>query len=456
MLAPLLLVWPISIVITYGFAETIANRPFDHALEDQVNAMASLVRYHDGRVSAVLPNAARVILRADDTDTVYFQVRDNSSKVVAGDEFIPAPDADSLLSENIRFRDLEIKDQRFRVAYVWLAVGPKTPKNQAYALIQVAETLNKRTQLATDIIKGVIVPQFLLFPVAVALVWIGLVRGLMPLAKIEARLKKRRPEDLSPLSFRDAPEEIRPLIASFNELMLRLNSNLQTQKRFVADAAHQLKTPLAGLRAQAELAQSGLESERQTSLQNIATGTVQATRLVNQLLALARAEHNAAQRDLTALDLSELARSVTEDSVIEALQNGYDLGLEAECAVPIKGNAILLKELIKNLIDNALRYTPKGSQITVRVLSQNGAARLEVEDNGPGISTAEREKVLEPFYRVLGNTQEGSGLGLAIVRQIAQQHNAEVLLYPNPACVGLANEGLVIAVQFLPPKKEMV
>jgi two-component system sensor histidine kinase TctE len=280
------------------------------------------------------------------------------------------------------------------------------------------------------------------------LVWFGLSRGVAPLNALQQRLRARRPDDLSPIDARAAPSEIAPLVTAINELLERLSATVQTQRRFVADAAHQLKTPLAGLRTQAEFAlRDASAEEMQASLRQLVAGSERATRLVNQLLLLARAE-NPATVGLTTTDLNLLAYEQTTQWAPQALAIGIDLGFEeAGHPVLIAGNQILLAELLNNLIDNALRYTPRGGRVTVRVRGTDAAARLEVEDSGPGIAAQERERVFDRFYRVLGTPADGSGLGLAIVREIAQKHGARVGLADNPS-PGSALPGLKVSVDF--------
>jgi two-component system sensor histidine kinase TctE len=218
-----------------------------------------------------------------------------------------------------------------------------------------------------------------------------------------------------------------------NDLLDRLSSNVQAQRRFVADAAHQLKTPLAGLRTQAELAlRDASPEEMQSSLRQLVTGSERATRLVNQLLLLARAE-NPSAIGMTRTDINAIAYEQAMHWVPQALSLSTDLGFEgSDHPVEINGNPLLLAELLNNLVDNALRYTPRGGHITVRTQILGAHAVLEVEDSGPGIPPEERERVFDRFYRVLGTQSDGSGLGLAIVREIAQKHQASVEISDHP------------------------
>jgi two-component system sensor histidine kinase TctE len=237
-------------------------------------------------------------------------------------------------------------------------------------------------------------------------------------------------------------------------MLARLAHTIDAQKRFIADAAHQMKTPLAGMRMQSELALRQVDpGEIHRSLEQLAKSSESATRLVNQLLALARAENQPhAGLGLEPLDLSLLARDVVQDWVQASFTHEIDLGYEApDGAVDLAGNPMMLRELLSNLIDNALRYTPAGGSVTVRVRSDAGQALLEVEDTGPGIAPGERPRVFERFYRILGSSASGSGLGLAIVREIAQQHGAEIQIFNNPRSTHKKFPGSLFRLTFPPP-----
>lgn len=463
MLAPLLLLWPMSIAITYLVAKSIANQPFDHALEDSVTVLAQQVRSVDGKLIKGLSGSARDILRADDVDNIYFQIQGPRGEAIDGDRDLPPPDLDpeedQARAGSVRFRNDTMHGTPVRVAYIHIRVEPNegSPGTAPpLALVQVAETLEKRAQLANEIIKGVILPQFIILPIVLALVWFALSRGLSPLAQLQERIRARGSDDLSPIASNLVPEEISPLVSSLNDMLERLGQTIAMQKRFIADAAHQMRTPLAGMRMQSELALRQTDSgEIHRSLEQLAKSSQAATRLVNQLLALARAENQPqAGTAWQALELSALARSTVHDWVQASFAHQIDLGYEEPPApVHIHGDATMLRELLSNLIDNALRYTPAGGSVTVRVrVDIDEHALLEVEDTGPGIPPAERERVFERFYRILGNTAEGSGLGLAIVREIAQQHDAEVDVFNNPRALASKFPGSLFRLTFpLPP-----
>jgi two-component system sensor histidine kinase TctE len=454
MLAPLLLLWPVTVTITYLVAQNIASGPFDRNLADSVEVLSDHVKVVGGDARLMLPLPARDILRADTTDNVYFMVLGLRGEFVAGDRDLPLPDEfDTPTPGVVKFRDGLVRTAEVRIAYSWIEFS--SPPGAQPVLVQVAETLDKRGQLANDIIRGVIVPQFVVLPIAVVLVWFGLTRGLAPLNSLQARIRRRRPDDLSPIPITGAPDEVAPLVTAINELLARLEQNLVTQRRFIADAAHQMKTPLAGLRTQAELAQRETDpQELRRSLRQIAASTERATHLINQLLALARAEHQSA--DLAAyqvLDLGALASEVVREWVPQAMARGVDLGYDAP-ATPARliGVPTLLRELLKNLVDNAIRYSPAHAHpcatVTVRVRSEGSAAFLEVEDTGPGIPERERPLVFDRFYRVLGTNVDGSGLGLSIVREIAEQHDALLRIGANPHATDPNFPGTLISVEF--------
>ena len=332
----------------------------------------------------------------------------------------------------MRLRDDMLNGTPILVAYMWVRVQPQEARP---ALVQVAETLEKRSVLAREIIRGVMLPLFVVLPLSVLLVWLALTRGIKPLNELEDRIRQRKPGDMSPLDEHTVPSEVVPLVSSINDLLVRLQGSIATQKRFLADAAHQLKTPLAGLRMQADLAQRSEANAQdlKQSLKHIGLASMRATHTVNQLLALARAESGGVGMATQTCDLSVLTMEVVKDSLPRAMEQRIDLGFEGPQPhqAMLLGNPTLLKEMARNLIDNALNYTPstetQPSVVTARVCgdAQTGW-RLEVEDSGPGIAASERERVFEPFYRALGNEADGSGLGLAIVREIAVKHHAQV------------------------------
>lgn len=435
MLAPLLFVWPISIALTHYFANNVAAFPYDQALREQASAIARQLKFVGGKPVINLPGSARAVLRADEVDTVYFHVLTRQGRLLAGDKDLPPPsglEALRLEPGEIHFRDAELNGQELRIAYTFLSDAGMAPEK--WVLVEVGETLEKRAQLSNKIIASVIIPQFIIIPLAVLLVWFGLSKGLQPLTRLRETIEARQPADLSPISTRRVPEELEPLTEAFNAMLERMKRNMDAQQRFIADAAHQMRTPLAGLKTQAQLAlRESNPRQLQNSLMQIATSVDRASRLVNQLLTLARTEAgDQLHQRQEPLDLDQLLREVVEDWVMRAIELRIDLGFETSGAALIRGNAFLLREMVNNLIDNALRYTPAQGQVTCRVVGHGDFAILEIEDSGIGISEEQAELVFERFYRVDDATTEGSGLGLAIVREIAEQHRAAASLSPNP------------------------
>ena len=449
MLAPLLLLWPLSVLLTWLVAQGLANQPFDRELGTKVRQLARQVEYRaaqNGKPEASfrLPETNWRGFAPDERDALYYQVLGSRGERLAGDKPIPLPaDEDHALAGEVRFRDEMIGPVEVRVGYMWVPGsergGGMTP------LVQVAETLGKRSRLSTEIIKGVILPQFVILPVAVLLVWLALARGIAPLSELQQRIRGRDSSDLSPIDENAAPEEVSPLVRAINDLLGRLDQSIRAQKHFLADAAHQLKTPLAGLRTQAELAQREIDAGKsdpkalKESLQQIARSSQNAAHMVNQLLAMARAEDEEQGAHREAVSLTALATETVRDFVPRALDKRIDLGFEGPDPADtdgstrtswVRGNAVLLREMIRNLVDNALQYTPAGGTVTVRVMPDpfGQVVVLQVEDSGPGIAPAEREQVFHPFYRSLGTNVDGSGLGLAIVREIAARHQVEVTL----------------------------
>jgi two-component system sensor histidine kinase TctE len=428
-LAPLLILWPISMALQYFLAFNIANNAYDRELRDSVVAVAKQLSFNDSQIVIDERAANAAILRADEDDLTFFQVRDPRNAVIGGESAIPfAEFTPELAPQTVYFRDDFLPGHEVRVAYMYAQVAGMP----GAVLVQVAETVGKRGRLASEIIGEVLAAQFLIVPIALLFVWLGLTRGVAPLNKLTQAIRDRKPHDLSPIDEADVPEEVQPLVASFNDLMGRLAASLQSQQRFVADAAHQMRTPLAGLKMQAEIAMRQRDPVNlQHAMRQIVASADRASHLINQLLALARADVDAPPA-LVPLDFDALAREATREWVPRAREREIDLGFEAAAAPAwIEGNRVLLGELMHNLIDNALRYSHQGAHVTTRVTAAVTEVVLEVEDDGIGIEEAERERVFERFYRVLGTEAEGSGLGLPIVRGIAQLHRAQAAILPN-------------------------
>lgn len=423
----LMLLWAISVVMTYQVADSLANMPYDEQLANEVRGLSRLVSVREGRVMVNLPGPVREILRADSKDRVYFQILDPDGSLVVGDRDIPAVDAPERVDgTKVLLRDDTILDDEVRVAYSFLPLIP----DREPILVQVAETHQKRLGLAASIVSGVIVPQFVIVPIAVLLVYLGLSRGITPLQRLQQELHDRLPTDLTPISVDGIPYEIRPILEALNDVMVRLDGNLKVQRRFIADAAHQLKTPLTGLRTQTELALRETSMEAMgRGLEKVALSAENLSRLIKQLLALARAEAVGGGERFEQVDLDDLVRTVAQEWADRALARRIDLGLESQDApLWVNGNAFMLHEMLTNLLDNAIKYTPPGGMVTVRTIGERTNCRVEFEDSGIGIPKEDRQRVFEPFYRALGTEIDGSGLGLAIVKEICDLHRGFIVI----------------------------
>jgi two-component system sensor histidine kinase TctE len=443
MLAPLLLVWPISIAVTHHIADQIANQAFDHVLAEHVGRIVRDLRVTPDGVAVVLPPSAPAPTLEDETDRQYFQLTVAGGEFIAGFAELPSlRGGDENAPGAVHFRNDNLLGEPVRIAYQLLP----SPSDARPLMVQAAETRKQRKALSSRIISGVLLPQFAIIPLAVVLVWLGFSRGLRPLGRLCQRIRDRRADDLSPINLRTVPEELQPIVAAFNDMMVRLQDNLDAQQRFISAAAHQLKTPLTGLKTQIELALQEKDcAQLPDYLKRIAIGVDRASHLTYQLLQLARAEasHEKAAQKKESVDLGDLAREVAMDCVPRALARDIYLGFE-EAGQPMKimGVPLLLREMIDNLIDNAIKYTPPGGTVTVR-LRAAGCWIVEVEDTGIGIAPEDRDRVFDRFYRVLGTSADGSGLGLAIVREIVDLHEAGIEILPHPR-----DKGTLIRVSF--------
>ena len=298
--------------------------------------------------------------------------------------------------------------------------------------VQVAEDQHDRHQLIAKIVLRLALPALVILPLLGAWVWLAIRRGLQPLDAVAAEIATRAPDRLTPLSPARAPAEIRPLAEAINTLFARVEEAIANERRFTADAAHELRTPLAALTAQAQVAtQARNEEERRHAMAQLATSLRRTTRLVDQMLTLARLDHDATASAVQ-VRLDVLAEDICAFHGQQAIEKQITLELVAK-PVSIGGDADMLGVLLRNLVDNALRYTPSGGQVMVKV--DDGG--LSVEDNGPGIPPEERARVFERFHRLAGQDCEGSGLGLSIVLRIAERHGARVLLATGDSGSGL-------------------
>ncbi len=415
---PLFLLLLFSTVTGYMAAVTLSNKPYDLVLLDRARLLASRFALHQNDGPADL---ARLFPEAE--GEFLFSLFDPSGKRLLSNGALPTPRPGDFKQTSPVLRDTQFQNRKLRVAILLLPLA-----SGQTVLVQVAEPVDARLILGRSILGNIVIPQFMFIVIAGVAVWIGLKRGFEPLERLRREVAGRPRNDLRPLDESRAPGELRPLILEVNALVERQKAMIDAQRRFVADAAHQLRTPFAGLKSQAELAKrEALAAPVKDSLERICDGAQRCSHLVNQLLTLARNEPEARLNSpMEVLDLHRVAQEVTAHWVPEALRKDIDLGFEGtDRQLPVRGNEAGLRDLLDNLLDNAIRYTPAGGRITVRV-GYGDAAWLEVEDNGPGIPPDQRERVFERFHRIAGSGQPGSGLGLAIVKEVAQIHGADI------------------------------
>lgn len=434
LLGPLLLLLALDAATAYFVSLRFANLAYDRALNEVAREIALHVRPGTPLPRLELSEPAANVLLTDAQDRLFFRV-DAGGALIGGDPAVPRATAGAAP----RFFGDRVHGEDVRMVVARMPVGavPGAPLVQ----VQVAETLNKRTGLAWEMVLSTLAPQLLLVVAATAVVWFGVSRGLQPLQRLRRAVSDRSHRDLSPIDTHDVPGEVRPLVDEVNELMSRLGRTIDFQNRFVADAAHQLKTPVSGLKAQIELALREDDPARvRHSLAQLYVSADRLSRLVRQLLALARNEPGALDTvQLQPLDLAAFALEVGMDWVPHAIKRGIDLGFEGPEGDPlaISADRDRLRELLNNLIDNAIRYSQRGGRVTVRAgRAANGEVRVAISDDGPSIPVDERERIFGRFHRMLGTQEDGSGLGLAIVSEIATLHGARITLEEDVDGVG--------------------
>lgn len=442
LLVALYLLWIVSTIVGYFATINYANQPYDLVLLQRANEIAATLKMDSAHAQLdaepILPDGSDPGM----PDRVMYTVTDAEGRKLAGNGNTLRPLSYRRGRKGPLFSNGEREGGKTRM------VSLTFMSNGELLQLHVSETTQQRQALIRGILANIVIPQLLLTLIALAVVWYGLKQGLRPLERLRREVLNRKRDDLSQLDVGQAPAEVRPLIDAVNDLLARLKQVMAAQQRFVADAAHQLRTPFAGLKTQAELAlRSNDAQQKQRALEHILNNTQHGIRLVNQLLALARNEPGGQSTPHFAkLNLNQLAQECTITWVQMALEKNIDIGFEApDTRVEIKGDASSLIEMLNNLIDNAIRYTPAGGHITVSVNEDTQGAQLSVEDNGPGIEPQHRERVFERFYRVLGSGQSGSGIGLAIVAEVAKRHGAELKLEAG-------NEGVGTRINVLFPK----
>lgn len=435
LLTSLFLLWLASSIVGYFATLNYANQPYDLVLLERARMVAEQMRLGSGQerldFKPNLPDGNEPGI----SDQVVYTVSDINGEKIAGTANLSRPLSYRKGKTKPLFSNGERNGEKTRIVSL---VYPGPPGGKLLQL-HLSETYHQRQALIRGILAYIVIPQLLLIMIAVGVVLYGLKRGLMPLERLRTEVAMRQRDDLSRLDETRAPVEVHPLIDAVNDLLERLKHAMQAQKRFIADASHQLRTPLAGLKTQAELALREDDAERkQRTLEYLLTSARRSAHLVNQLLALARNEPGGQGDDTFApLDLNRLAQECATTWVPVALEKNIDLGFEGNSVrVTVRGDATSLTEMLGNLIDNAIRYTQAGGHVTVRLNHGVDGAMLCVEDNGPGIEQHHRKRVFERFYRILGSGQSGSGLGLAIVAEVAKRHDATITLDQGHGGIG--------------------
>jgi two-component system sensor histidine kinase TctE len=430
----------VNSVSAYRTALAAVNTAYDRSLLAVARAVADRVELRDGRVAVEVPYIALDFFQSDLRGRVYYRVGGLDGNAVSGYDDLPPLPPNVPRSEDYfalaRFYTAEYRGEPVRLVALHQPVFDE--RTRGMALIQVAETLVSREALTRKLILDTVTSQFLLVAVA-ALVIVFVVRAAFrPLGRLRAELDARASGDLSPIDSRGVPREVGALVAGMNDYVARLKETLDRQERFIADASHQLRTPLSVLRTQAGLAlREDDPAQLRETLSAMDRSVGDTIHLANQLLSRARAQHGIAMPAFGDLDLAQVAREACLDLGVGAVAKRIDLGFEGEHAVPMRGDPTLIRELVKNLVDNAIRYTPEEGRVTVRLSDPGEAPSIEVEDSGEGVAAADRERIFDPFHRLASSKQPGVGLGLSIVRDIARAHGADIDLTDGAGGIGL-------------------
>jgi two-component system, OmpR family, sensor histidine kinase TctE len=420
LLPPIAALLAVGAVVAYYPSLEPATQAYDQALVDIGLAIGSQVRVTETQYRFELPQAVDQVLRTDRFDRIFYRITSPSGIEIAGDPELPPPPSDQI-AHNTMYDGRQVR-----------VVTVQSPCGSSICTVLVGETTLKRQRLARDILLQSLFPELLIALATLVIVWFGVKRGLEPLARLSEEIKARSAGDLRPIDAAGAPQETRPLVGALNGLLEEVSAASRSQQRFLANAAHQLRTPLAGLQAHTELALAQpMPDACRTQLEQVHRATIRTGRLANQLLALARTEPGA-RSATAAVDLKGIVGGEADAWLRQSLTRDIDLGFELDPA-PVQGDVLLLREALSNLVHNAIEYSNRGGRVTVRTGRRNGHAFLEVEDDGPGIAAEERERVLERFYRVPGTPGTGSGLGLAIVREIAASHAASLFVAEGTA-----------------------
>lgn len=403
-------------------AQETADIVTDNMLLSSARMIAEAVRVDtNGLIAVDIPPAALEIFNTGYGDRVYYRVATPWGNVIAGYDSLALPERRAS-GQNMRFRDMDVRTMAIDHPVVGLG-------EDGVATVSVAVTRKAQQALRRRLWFSDFTYQLALVAAAGLVTLIGLHRGLGPVLRLRDAVLASRRERLEPFDPLSVQMELRPLVHALNDYMDRVQKQMAAQRRFVANAAHQLRTPLTLLMTQAAFAARENNPESRTeALQSLTRSTRQVSRLAEQLLTLTRAEPGSRAPRAEQIDMVEVAREVLEAHAETALRQNIDIGLEAQGAAPVVGDAAMLREMVVNLVDNALRYTPASGEVTVSVRSEGNKAVLTIEDSGPGIPESERDQVFERFYRIMGTQAEGSGLGLAIVREVVDGAGGTVSL----------------------------
>lgn len=436
----------------YRDALEAADVAYDRSLLSSTRALAERVSVRDGKVVANVPYVALDSFETDTLGRIYYKVTGLQGETVSGYGDLPAVPANvprsDLYPALVRFYHADYNGEPVRIAALLQPVYDDSMRG--IALIQVGETLDARHALSRRILLSTLLRQALLVLAVATLVWFAVRLVLRPLMRLKHAVETRPLSDLSDIDQALVHKEVRPLVAAMNSTMARMQDLIASQRRFIADASHQLRTPLAVLKTQAELALRENDPQAMRAIVGSIAGTTDsAIHLANRLLTLARIEHGGGSAPMLPVDLAGLAGQVGLELAVPAVHKGIDLALEAEEGADntfVAGQELLLHEMVSNLVDNAIRYTPAGGLVLLRVGRRPGVVLLEVIDSGPGIVDADIDKVFMPFYRAQATLEAnpgGTGLGLAIVRDIAVLHGATLALG-----AGEGGRGLKVSVSF--------
>lgn len=437
LLAPLAIAAALDAWVTYRRSQDTAVIIQERMLLGAARMIGEQVHLEEGIVQVVIPPAALELFASPSHDRVFYRISSHDGQLLSGYYDFALPPR-VMSPEEVLF--FEVSQRGKRVHSVAFAQPVFAAPDRGPIVIQVGQTLEGRNELAQDIWASAIRGQLVFLPLIALLLWFGMRRGLRPLIDLRDRMTRRAPGALDPLDASGAPTELRPLVAALNDYVARLDTHMSAHSRFIADASHQLRTPLTLLHTQVVYAMRQDDALARSEVLSAMHESVQhSVRLVNQLLAFTMAQagigHPPTQ---VAVDLTDVVQRAVEALASVAQQREIDLGFEASgVAATILAAPALLYELVANLVDNALRYTQIGGMVTARILAAPNEVVLQIEDNGPGIPVAERQKVFERFYRLDDSRSDGCGLGLSIVQEIASAMDAAVELSAPEGGIGL-------------------